>query len=288
MVAKIEEVIIDRSPGVKFDDIKGLASAKQTLKETIVLPSLRPDIFTGARSPNKGILLFGPPGNGKTLIAKAVASECNATFFNLSASILVSKFMGESEKLMRTLFTIAADKSPAIIFIDEIDSILRARSSDEHEATRRIKTEFLIQFDGVSSSADARILVIGATNRPEDLDEAVLRRFTSKIFISMPEDDARQALFEQSFSRVKTQISKKELAELVRLSVGYSGADISAVCKEACFEPVREISPDKLLSVQEKDIRPVSLDDFLKALKKVQPSVSKKTLKDFEEFKKNT
>ena len=131
--------------GVGFEDIKGLAKVKQAINESIILPALRPEIFTGIRAPTKGILLYGPPGNGKTLLAKAVASECKSTFFSISASSLMSKWLGEGEKLMRGLFTLAREKSPSVIFFDEIDSLLSARaSSGEHEASRRMKTEFLV------------------------------------------------------------------------------------------------------------------------------------------------
>lgn len=162
----IEETILDNSPNVKWEDVQGLVDVKKILNETIVLPTVRPDIFKGLLSPAKGILLYGPPGTGKTMLAKAIATECNSTFFNCSASTLTSKWMGEGEKLMKCLFAMANEKAPAVIFIDEIDSIMGARGGQEHEASRRLKTEFLVQFDGVNSNSEKNILVLAATNRP--------------------------------------------------------------------------------------------------------------------------
>jgi SpoVK/Ycf46/Vps4 family AAA+-type ATPase len=144
IVRAIEDTILDSSPNVTWDDIKGLSDVKKILNETIVLPTLKPEIFKGLLAPSKGILLYGPPGNGKTMLAKAIATECKSTFFSCSASTLTSKFMGEGEKLMKTLFTLAYDKAPSVVFIDEIDSIMGARGGQEHEASRRWKTEFLI------------------------------------------------------------------------------------------------------------------------------------------------
>ena len=207
MCKQIIETIMDDGPGVTWNDIIGLQEVKQQLLENIIYPQLRPDMFTGLRTPTRGMLLYGPPGNGKTMIAKAVATECKSTFFNVSASSLMSKWVGDSERLMRHLFGLAAIYSPSIIFIDEIDSMLTARSSTENEAARRVKTEFLVQLDGVGSS-QGRILVIGATNRPFDLDEAALRRMTKRIYIGLPDLAAREAQLNKMISSVTNNISK--------------------------------------------------------------------------------
>jgi spastin len=176
LVQIILDEIIEGGQKVHFTDIAGQDIAKQALQEMVVLPSVRPELFTGLRTPARGLLLFGPPGNGKTLLARAVATECSATFFSISAATLTSKYVGDGEKLVRALFAVARELQPAIIFIDEVDSLLSERNSGEHEATRRLKTEFLVQFDGLPGNSETdKIVVMAATNRPQELDEAALR-----------------------------------------------------------------------------------------------------------------
>ena len=161
LVEKIEHEILVSGDPITFDDIAGLADAKQTVQELVCWPMKRPELFTGLRRGPNGLLLFGPPGNGKTLIGKAIAHESGACFFSISSSSLTSKWIGEGEKLVRTLFAVAAYREPAVVFIDEIDSLLTARKADENEASRRIKTEFLVQLDGTGTSGQGRLLCIG-------------------------------------------------------------------------------------------------------------------------------
>ncbi|KAK8798690.1 hypothetical protein WA158_007774 [Blastocystis sp. Blastoise] len=253
--------------------------AKQTLMETVILPSKRPDIFTGLRAPPRGILLFGPPGTGKTMLAKAVASESNATFFSISSSSLTSKWVGESEKLVRALFSIASKLSPSVIFIDEIDSILCSRSDKENEASRRLKTEFLVQMDGVKSDSNERILLIGATNRPFELDDAVLRRLSKKIYVPLPDDSTRLQLINSILKNEKTKITKQEMTKIIELTEGYSGSDIKQLCKEAMMNTVRDIRSIETINV--KDLRPANIQDFYQALQVIKPSVSKESLNDY-------
>jgi SpoVK/Ycf46/Vps4 family AAA+-type ATPase len=174
-IEQIQNEVLETVPDVQWDDIAGLTFAKKCVTEMVILPIQRPDIFKGLRGPPKGLLLFGPPGTGKTLICKAIASQSNSKFFSISASTMTSKWMGEGEKLVRALFAVARVEQPSVIFIDEIDSLLTARSEGEYEGTRRIKTEFLVQWDGAGTSDTDRVLVVGATNRPGDLDEAARR-----------------------------------------------------------------------------------------------------------------
>lgn len=272
---------------MKWEDIKGLKEVKGILNETIVLPTLRPDIFSGLYAPSKGILLYGPPGTGKTLLAKAVATECKSTFFSISASTLMSKWMGEGEKLMRGLFAMALEKAPSVIFFDEIDSIMGSRGGNEHEASRRLKTEFLVQFDGVggaAQSADKNLLVLAATNRPQDLDEAALRRLTRRIYIPLPDSEARQAIIESQLDKVAHDIDEEGLKEMVRICDGYSCADMQALIKEAVMLPVREIPADQIVKMNKEDIRKLNVDDFKSACKKQPPSVSHKTIQEFDEW----
>lgn len=278
---KISEIILneimDTGPTVKFEDIAGLKEAKVSLHEIVILPSLRPDLFQGLRQPAKGLLLFGPPGNGKTMIARAVASECKATFFNISASSLTSKWVGEGEKLVRALFTAARERQPAIIFIDEADSLLTSRTSGEQESTRRLKTEFLVQFDGVASDPNERFLVMGATNRPQDLDEAVLRRFVKRIYVPLPSVDSRISLIHTLLKNQVHKLTDRDISTLAVQLEGYSGSDITALAREAAYGPIRELTHSQVLKVNAKSVRPMCVSDFEEARKKVRASVSIET-----------
>jgi len=279
MYARIEDEILDKSPGIKFNHVKGLEDIKQALFETIIMPTSRPDIFTGIRAPPRGLLFFGPPGNGKTMIAKAVATECKSTFFSISASSLVSKYVGDSEKLIKALFALARDRAPSIIFIDEIDAILKIRKENEQESTRRLKTEFLVQFDGVTASAeDDRILVIGATNLPWELDEAALRRFPKRYEVPLPDRNIRTQIIEDIAGQVDVRMTSRELTELVAQTKGYSSSDIAELCKDAAMGPVRDMNPETLARITPKELPPVRHKHFLAALGNVRQSVSAKSL----------
>ncbi|XP_077342256.1 spastin isoform X1 [Lithobates pipiens] len=273
--------IVDSGPSVKFADVAGQELAKQALQEIVILPSIRPELFTGLRTPARGLLLFGPPGNGKTMLAKAVAAESNATFFNISAASLTSKYVGEGEKLVRALFSVARELQPSIIFIDEVDSLLCERREGEHDASRRLKTEFLIEFDGVQSGGDDRVLVMGATNRPQELDEAVLRRFTKRVYVSLPNDETRLLLLKNLLSKQGNPLTQKELAQLARQTEGYSGSDITALAKDAALGPIRELKPEQVKNMSASEMRNIKYSDFLNSLKKIKCSVSSNTLESY-------
>ncbi|KNH05507.1 hypothetical protein XU18_3478 [Perkinsela sp. CCAP 1560/4] len=264
--------IMDLQTKVAWDDIAGLKSAKDTLEEVIIWPLLRPDIFTGLRGPPKGILLFGPPGTGKTLLARAVASQTGCTFFNISSSSLMSKWIGDGEKMVRCLFAIASVKQPSVVFIDEIDSLLSARTEGEQDAVRRIKTEFLVQLDGAATENTDRVLVIGATNRPEELDEAARRRLERRLYIPLPDADSRGQIISRLLRAEANVLGEEGLLRIVDLTAGYSGADMKALCREAAMRPLRECRSLKSVTVNE--VRPINVEDFEKAVRTIRPTVS--------------
>jgi spastin len=220
------------------------------------------------------------------MIAKAVATECSATFFSISASSLVSKYVGDSEKLVRVLFEVAREKQPSVIFMDEIDSILSKRSAEEHEASRRLKTEWLIQFDGIQAQKmeGERILVIGATNRPMDLDEAALRRLHKRIYVPLPDFDTRIQLFQKLLKSNKHSLSTANFIEISKLTDGYSCSDIRNLAADAAQEAVRELSSEQLQRISVSNIRGIHLDDFVAAMGKIRPSVSESSLKMYEKW----
>ncbi|KAE8348793.1 AAA-domain-containing protein [Aspergillus coremiiformis] len=291
--------IVVRGDEVHWDDIAGLDGAKKALKEAVVYPFLRPDLFSGLREPARGMLLFGPPGTGKTMLARAVATESKSTFFSVSASTLTSKWHGESEKLVRALFGLAKALAPSIIFVDEIDSLLSARSSGtENEASRRSKTEFLIQWSDLQRAAagressgkdkkaggDAsRVLVLAATNLPWDIDEAARRRFVRRQYIPLPEHHVRQQQLRTLLSHQVHDLTDRDIETLVQLTEGFSGSDITALAKDAAMGPLRNLG-EALLHTPMDQIRAIRSQDFEASLSSIRPSVSREGLQEYEEW----
>jgi spastin len=284
-----QDLFVDSSEleNITWDDIAGLSRAKQSLKESAILPLLRPDLFSGLRKP-QNIILYGPPGTGKTLLVKAVARESECLLFSCSASTLTSKWHGESEKLIRTLFKLAADVAPSLIFIDEMDSLLSCRSDSEHEASRRFKTEFMVQMDGLNGNANApssTLLVIGCTNCPWNVDDAILRRFPRRILIPLPDVEARTALLEKLLAKAgKHNLSSRQISQLAQRLEGCSGSDINAIAAEASFGPIRSLSPSKLRNVRKDQLRPISIQDFETAMQNTSRSVSKTLLMRYNDW----
>ncbi|XP_048248695.1 fidgetin-like protein 1 isoform X1 [Haliotis rufescens] len=278
MIELIMNEVMDHGPQMDWSDIAGLEFAKKTIKEIVVWPMLRPDIFTGLRGPPKGLLLFGPPGTGKTLIGKCIASQSKSTFFSISASSLTSKWVGEGEKMVRALFAVARCNQPAVVFIDEIDSLLSQRSDGEHEASRRIKTEFLVQLDGAGTQSEDRILVIGATNRPQEIDEAARRRFVKRLYIPLPDTVARQHIIQNLMSSQSFRLSDTDIQTICETTDGYSGADMANLCREAALGPVRSIPFEQIETITADQVPPITFPDFQEAFLQVRASVSQNDL----------
>ena len=314
----LSSAILQEKPNVKWDDIAGLEGAKEALKEAVILPIKFPHLFVGKRTPWRGILLYGPPGTGKSYLAKAVATEAQGTFFSISSSDLVSKWMGESEKLVKHLFQMARENKPAIIFIDEIDSLCGARGEGESEASRRIKTEFLVQMQGVGNDTTG-VLVLGATNIPWQLDSAIRRRFEKRIYIPLPEAHARAKMFQLNVGSTPCTLSPEDYKNLGKNSEGFSGSDIFVVVRDALMQPVRKVqTATHFKQVQRVDERSdqvslywtpcspgdqgaveknwmdvdghtllepeLTLQDFMKSLSKARPSVSEKDITEHRKF----
>eukprot|EP00118_Oscarella_pearsei_P012050 m.85612 g.85612 ORF g.85612 m.85612 type:complete len:482 (+) comp36452_c0_seq17:114-1559(+) len=284
LVDLLKGEIIDKSLSVRWTDIAGLQLAKESLQEMVILPAQRPELFTGLRSPARGLLLFGPPGNGKTMLAKAVASESSATFFNISASSLTSKWLGEGEKMVKALFAMARSLQPSVIFIDEIDSLLSERKESEHEAMRRIKTEFLVSFDGLSSTQQDRVIVMGATNRPQDLDDAALRRLVKRVYVPLPDQATRRILLDKLLQGQGSALSEKQFIDLAKATAGYSASDTTALARDAAMGPLRDLDSVMIREVPADQVRKINFADFQLSLKRIRPSVSIDSLKVFENW----
>lgn len=291
--------VVQRDLGVAFTDIAALDTAKRLLTEAVVLPLMVPEFFTGIREPWKGVLLFGPPGTGKTLLAKAVCGLNQSSFFSCPSSSLVSKYRGESEKIVRCLFEAARLMAPSVVFLDEVDALVGSRGGEgEHEASRRLKTEIFSQMDGIAStnSTDASkagsavgvgVLVLATTNCPWDLDEAMRRRLEKRIFIPMPDFEARHALLTICLRGISVA-EDMNIDQLCEITEGYSGADVHVVCREAAMQPMRKL----LLQVQPQDIAVmrangqfqvpmVEMEDFVHALQNTMPSVGANTIERY-------
>ncbi|XP_047316627.1 uncharacterized protein LOC124920228 isoform X2 [Impatiens glandulifera] len=286
----LAEVIPPNEIGVTFDDIGALENVKDTLKELVMLPLQRPELFTKGHltKPCKGILLFGPPGTGKTMLAKAVATEAGANFINISMSSITSKWFGEGEKYVKAVFTLASKISPSVVFVDEVDSMLgRRENPSEHEAMRKMKNEFMTNWDGLRTKDKERVLVLAATNRPFDLDEAVIRRLPRRLMINLPDSTNREKI-------MRVVLAKEELTPnfdfqaVAAMTEGYSGSDLKNLCVTAAHRPIREIlereKKQKESALAENmpapalhnsaDIRPLTVEDFRVAHEQVCASVS--------------
>jgi SpoVK/Ycf46/Vps4 family AAA+-type ATPase len=308
----LADVIPPSDIGVTFDDIGALENVKDTLKELVMLPLQRPELFCKGQltKPCKGILLFGPPGTGKTMLAKAVATEAGANFINISMSSITSKWFGEGEKYVKAVFSLASKIAPSVVFVDEVDSMLgRRENPGEHEAMRKMKNEFMVNWDGLRTKDTERVLVLAATNRPFDLDEAVIRRlprsssnnyfkngpdnflYSSRLMVNLPDAPNRAKI-------LKVILAKEDLSPgvdfdaIANMTDGYSGSDLKNLCVAAAHRPIKEIlekeKKERAAAVAEgkpspalsgcADIRSLNLEDFKYAHERVCASVSSESV----------
>ena len=230
--------IVIEKPNVKWEDVAGLEKAKDMLMETIILHSKSPQLFGARIGPWTAILLYGPSGTGKSSLAKACASELQGTFFSVSSSDLISKWHGESERLLRSLFEMGKASRPAVIFIDEIDSLYGNHRSYVNYSLERLLTEFLVQMQGINKYSG--LLVLGATNTPWELDRSIKRRFDKRIYIPLPKKSARKKMFELHLSDTPSSLTEEDLEILAEHTEGYSGSDILLLVKDALMEPIRK------------------------------------------------
>jgi katanin p60 ATPase-containing subunit A1 len=271
----IDSMIVTEKPDVEWEDIGGLKEAKNEIKEAIILPFIqsKPDFVSAPRT----ILLYGPPGTGKTLLAKASASNLEATFFEARASSLLSKYFGESTKLVNALFSKARKVQPSLIFMDELDSLAISRDTDISESTRRVLAQILTEIDGFRTATRDRILIMAATNKPWDLDDAIISRFQKKIYVPLPDAPAREKIF--SVHLRGAELSGASVSGLAEKSEGFSGRDIASVSREAIISMVREQNPGiHDLSARELDKyvlkhRPLEARDFEDAFGRTKPSL---------------
>ncbi len=281
----VDATIVVERPDTRMSDVVGLDDVKQTIEEAVIAPMTRPELFAArARRPWRGVLLYGPAGCGKTLVARAVAAEVSATFFNVSAANIVSKWLGESERLVHELFRRARELQPSVIFIDELDALGTARSADDVGGERRLKTQLLTEMQGLREGEDDRVTVIAATNLPWELDFALCSRFEKRIHVPLPDKGARAEIFRVHMTGVDVA-PDVDYEYLAGMTEGYSGRDISTVCREAAMEAVREVLRDKGSSEGgAPGLRPVTMGDFLRALTMVSPSTDPRVMQRYIEW----
>ncbi|XP_061837179.1 outer mitochondrial transmembrane helix translocase isoform X2 [Nerophis lumbriciformis] len=258
---------------ITWRDIGGLDEVITELQETVILPVQKRHLFPSSRllQPPKGVLLHGPPGCGKTLIAKATAKEAGFRFINLQPSTLTDKWYGESQKLSAAVFSLAVKLQPSIIFIDEIDSFLRNRSSSDHEATAMMKAQFMSLWDGLDTDHHCQVIVMGATNRPQDLDSAILRRMPTRFHINQPGVHQREHILKLILENESVD-QQVQLSQVAKETEGFSGSDLREMCRDAALLCVRDFVHLPADSPSEDFIRPIHTSDLQRAIAKMKKS----------------
>ncbi|XP_049583817.1 fidgetin [Syngnathus scovelli] len=285
LVDMVTAEILQQCPPVDWSDIAGLDLAKAAIKEEILWPILRPDMFSGLHALPRNLLLFGPQGTGRTLMARCMASQLGAAFLRLSSSALVTKWLVEGDKIIQASFLVARCRQPAVVFISEVDLLLSAQLSEDSPVSR-LKAELLMQLDGVLSSAEDHVLVVCSTSKPEEIPESLRRYFTKRLLIPLPDGTARHQIINQVLSPHNYCLSDKEMSLLVQRTEGFSGLDVVQLCQEAAVGALHGIPGSDLSSIHPRQMRPVSFQDFDNVFCKFQPSISQKELDTYNEWNK--
>ncbi|XP_076857323.1 fidgetin isoform X1 [Brachyhypopomus gauderio] len=285
LVEMVSTEVLQQMPPVDWGDIAGLELAKATIKEEVLWPILRPDMFSSLAPLPRTVLFFGPQGTGRTLLARCVASQLGAAFLQLSASALVTKWLSEGEKVVQASFLVARCRQPSVVFVSDVELLLSPQLSEESPASR-IRSELLLQLDGVLGSPEEHVLVICSTSKPEEIDEAVRRYFVKRLLIPLPDGSARHQLISQVLSQHNYCLSDKEVTLLVQRTEGFSGLDVVRLCQEAVVGPLHGMAGADLSGIMPGQVRPISYQDFENVFCKVQPSISQKELDTYTEWNK--
>ncbi|XP_050677206.1 outer mitochondrial transmembrane helix translocase isoform X2 [Leptidea sinapis] len=285
------QLVVPEEINVNWKDIAGLDNLIKELRETVILPIQKRELFADSRltQPPKGVLLHGPPGCGKTLIAKATAKEANMSFINLDVSLLTDKWYGETQKLAAAVFSLAVKLQPCIVFIDEIESFLRTRTAHDHEATAMMKTQFMSLWDGLITDPTCTVIIMGATNRPQDLDKAIQRRMPATFHVPMPNESQRERIL-QLILQCEPTSSDIDFKRLSTCTEGFSGSDLHELCRQAAVYRVRDYAREQYdkedkhepktsasnASDSEEEfsdaMRPITMDDLRTSLIKLKES----------------
>ncbi|XP_022918170.2 katanin p60 ATPase-containing subunit A-like 2 [Onthophagus taurus] len=284
MADLIIKEIVPKNLGVTWNDCIGLDEGIEILKETLIYPMKYPGLFTGLVTPWRGVLLHGPPGTGKTHLAKAVACEASCTFINVRSSSFISKWRGESEKMLKVLFDVAKYYEPTTIFIDEVDAIA-SKYEDGHDASRRFKSELLIQMDGILNG-DEQVFVLATTNAPWSLDPAILRRFEKRLLLNSPNLEGRAKLFKHFLNKHSNDFQDEDFFKMAEWSSNYSGADIKCVCKEVIVGTIREVINVRDSNKANLELRKPNLNDVVKALRKTFPTANSVAIEKYDNWQK--